>query len=53
MRVSPHRAFTAGAGGLVREFERLPAEKQAELVASLEWMVAALGITHDEQPAAV
>ena len=46
-------AEPAVSARLVREFERLPAEKQVELVAALEWMVAALGITHEQWPAAV
>ncbi|MBI1202312.1 MAG: MarR family transcriptional regulator [Rhodopseudomonas sp.] len=37
---------------LVREFERLPPDKQAELVAALEWMVGALGVGNDDWPTA-
>ena len=37
---------------LVREFERMPSDKQAELVAALEWMVGALGVGDDDSPAA-
>lgn len=36
---------------LVREFERMPADKQAELVAALEWMVGALGVGDGDWPA--
>jgi len=38
---------------LVREFERLPPAKQAELIAALEWMVAALSVADEDWPAAV
>ncbi len=38
---------------LVREFERMPADKQTELVASLEWMVGALGVSDEDWPASV
>lgn len=46
-------AEPAVSARLVREFERMPAEKQTELVAALEWMVGALGVADEEWPAAV
>lgn len=46
-------AEPAVSARLVHEFERLPSEKQAELVASLEWMVGALGVAEQEWSAAV
>jgi DNA-binding MarR family transcriptional regulator len=46
-------AEPAVSARLVREFERMPADKQAELVAALEWMVGALGVGDEEWPTAV
>lgn len=46
-------AEPATSARLIREFERLPADKQAELVASLEWMAQALGVSGEDWPAAV
>ena len=46
-------AEPAVSSRLVREFDRMPADKQAELVASLEWMVRALGVSDEDWPAAV
>jgi len=46
-------AEPAVSARLVREFERLPADRQAELVASLEWMVRALGVAEEDWPTAV
>jgi len=46
-------AEPAVSARLVREFERMPADKQTELVAALEWMVGALGVSDEEWPTAV
>ncbi len=46
-------AEPAVSARLVRQFERLPEDKQAELVTSLEWMVQALGVADEDWPAAV
>lgn len=46
-------AGPASGDRLIREFERLPADKQAELVASLEWMAQALGVSGEDWPSAV
>ncbi|MCF8478611.1 MAG: MarR family transcriptional regulator [Pseudolabrys sp.] len=46
-------AEPAVSSRLVREFDRMPADKQTELVAALEWLVGALGVDDEDWPAAV